>query len=138
VLLVREAEKYFDALYTTGYTQSAPALRFCNWNDELQMTRWVYNCKKDQGNNFSDDPRVATIERFSGQWDIHWKALSHDYHVTINRTSSYLNWRFVQNPKIKYRIFGLNKNGVVVGYIILRVESGGRIYGLSYSGSCRW
>ena len=46
----------------------------------------------------------------------------------IDRSSEYLNWRFCDNPKIKYHIFGRNPDGVG-GYIILRIENGNAFTG---------
>jgi len=47
VMLVREAEKYFDILYTTGFSEpTAPVLKLCGWQSASDMARWVYDCGK--------------------------------------------------------------------------------------------
>lgn len=118
VLLVQEAEKYFDILYTTGFSPpSVPVFKFCDWSEEALMTRWVRDLKESR--RFDEDPEIAVIERFGEKWEKSWKVSSRDYAATIDRSAAYLNWRFIDNPKIKYQIFGLKD-----GYIILRIEKG--------------
>ena len=118
VLLVREAEKYFDILYTTGFSPpSAPVFKFCGWSEEALMTRWVRDLKENRG--FAEDSDIAAIDKFGPEWDKAWETLSHDYAATVDRSAAYLNWRFIDNPKIKYQIFG-----GLEGYIILRIEKG--------------
>lgn len=118
VLLTREAEKYFDILYTTGFSPpSAPVFKFCGWSNEALMTRWVKGLKENR--RFAEDADITTIDRFGPEWEKSWKMLGRDYAATIDRSAAYLNWRFIDNPKIKYHIFGLKD-----GYIILRIEKG--------------
>jgi hypothetical protein len=128
VLLAREAEKYFDVLYTTGFGESAPALKYCAWADTLFMSRWVLEGFSAETNdlpqNISAESDIRLITRFDDEWDISWKTLQKNYHATIDRSSRYLNWRFVDNPKIKYQIFG-----VKFGYIVLRIEKGDGVTG---------
>lgn len=122
VMLVREAEKYFDILYTTGFSPpSAPVLEFCKWEKAVNLFRWIYDCKnaKQQVNN----TKTAVINSFGDKWNEFWGEFSKSYSVTIDRSSAYLNWRFCDNPKINYNIFGLNVEGVG-GYIVLRLEKG--------------
>lgn len=128
VMLARESEKYFDVLYTTGYSPpSAPVLKFCEWEKAADLMRWVYDCKNgEQSVNRID---VVAIKSFGDRWDEYWGELSKNYGATIDRSSKYLNWRFCDNPKIKYSIFGLNTDGVG-GYIVLRFEKGNDFTGL--------
>ena len=118
VRLVREAEKYFDILYTTGFLPPvAPIFKFCHWSEEVNMTRWVHECRKDY--EFAEDPAVVSIDRFGEDWDVTWGRLRDNYAMTIDRSARYLNWRFIDNPQIRYQIFGGRES-----YIILRVEKG--------------
>lgn len=128
VMLVREAEKYFDVLYTTGFSPpSAPVLKFCNWASPQNMARWVCDCGKTP--DPADDGFVVLIRRFGDEWDQYWKKAGKYYGVTIDRSSNYLNWRFCDNPKIKYHIFGIDPNGTG-GYMVLRMENGNEFQGM--------
>lgn len=122
VMLVREAEKYFDILYTTGFSlPSAPVLKLCDWQEARDMARWVHDCKN--GGQLNDDGSAVLISRFGKEWDDYWREFKKNYNVTIDRSSEYLNWRFCDNPKIKYHIFGVNPDGIG-GYAVLRIENG--------------
>lgn len=128
VMLVREAEKYFDILYTTGFSPpSAPVLKLCKWEEPVDLFRWIYDLNKDCGS--LDASGIVAINNFGKNWDEYWVGASKNYGVTIDRSSEYLNWRFCNNPKIKCNIFGLNANGVG-GYIVLRFEKGDDFAGL--------
>lgn len=128
VMLVREAEKYFDILYTTGFSApSAPVLKFCKWEEPVDLVRWVYDCK--DAKKFSGNVDVAVINRFGDKWNEFWEEFSKNYGATTDRSSSYLNWRFCDNLKIKYNIFGIGDDGVG-GYIVLRPENGSDFIGL--------
>ena len=122
VMLVREAEKYFDILYTTGFSPSSePVFKLCGWQEARDMTRCIHSCGK--GDQFSDDGNVVLISRFGKEWDDFWQKFKKNYNVTTDRSSAYLNWRFCDNPKIKYHIFGRDSGGIG-GYIVLRIENG--------------
>jgi hypothetical protein len=124
-MLVREAEKYFDILYTSRANELAqPALRYSNWSKELFMTRWIYDCTKNDTEVFdTNNSHIIEIHKFGKEWDDSWKNLHGSYGITINRTSSYCNWRFIDNFKVSYNIFGY-KDGLFEGYIVLRLEEG--------------
>lgn len=119
VMLVREAEKYFDLLYTTGFNpNSVPVLKYCGWNAELWINRWVY---KLNGGEIIENNKTFEIKKFDESWNELWKTIKFRFKGTIDRNSDYLNWRFANNPHVKYKIYGL-KNAA--GYIILRSERG--------------
>ncbi|OGF81820.1 hypothetical protein A2W48_00420 [Candidatus Giovannonibacteria bacterium RIFCSPHIGHO2_12_44_12] len=119
VMLVREAEKYFDLLYTTGFNpNSVPVLKYCGWKEELWINRWVYNVG---GKRVINNNEALEIKKFNESWNESWKTLKLKREGTIDRNSDYLNWRFVDNPYIRYKIYGLKNNK---GYVILRIEKG--------------
>ena len=44
--------------------------------------------------------------------------------ISIYRTSSYLNWRYIQHPEIKYQCQKILKNGEFAGYYVLKNYEG--------------
>lgn len=125
IILAREAEKYFDACYTTGYnSQAKPVMEFSRWNFAGHLTRWL--CTKIDGIDGAElsASEVVPITTFDKAWDASWQELRSLYPVTIERSSQYLNWRFVKNPFINYVIFAVPEEAKFSGYIILRVEKG--------------
>lgn len=128
VFLLREAEKYFDFLYTTGYNaKAAPALKIQQWSAEQLLTRWVW---RPTSSTLETEPEgVHKISSFDDTWDMMWQAHKKSFGATIERTSEYLNWRFVNNPKIAYTILGVGSSAEN-GYAVLRLEKGPDYTGL--------
>lgn len=123
-LLIREAEKYFDILYTSRANVLAqPALLYSNWSKEFFMTRWIYDYSKEMSTHNTNESNIVEITRFDDVWDSSWKNLQKEYNVTIDRMSEYLNWRFVRAFNTKYVIFGY-LDTLFEGYVVLRVEEG--------------
>jgi len=118
-LLIKEAEKYFDLLYTTGYNQRiAPIYKLHNWSEEYFLKRWIYN--NSGSAEVKNNPQIYKIQSFDHEWDAVWEKLKNNYKITIDRSGKYLNWRFKDNPFVKYAIL-YAKSG---GYIVLRKEDG--------------
>jgi amino acid adenylation domain-containing protein len=66
--------------------------------------------------------QIEPIERFGPEFDELWDRLKHRYVVTMERTSSFLNWRHVAIPRILGKAFALacRDKGKLVGYVALR------------------
>jgi len=122
-LLVKEAEKYFDILYTMGFNdQIAPIYKLSGWSEECFLKRWVLKHPKEAVN--AGTQNIVEIDSFGEVWDASWEEMAKFFIITIGRSSKYLNWRFSNNPFIKYKIFGAKSGGKFVGYIVLRKEIG--------------
>jgi GNAT superfamily N-acetyltransferase len=63
---------------------------------------------------------IAEIERFGPAIDELWQKASAAYPAICPRNSRFLNWRFVDCPQLRYRIFLAYRDGEVVGYSVLR------------------
>ncbi len=123
-LLAREAEKNRDLLYATGINKDGMnSLLAQNWTNSGNLYRWVSPYPFAKYKN----QQTKEIDRFDDLWDQSWVSLRKYYGITIDRTSVYLNWRFVNHPKINYKIFGIKKrNNLYAGYIVMRLEEGDR------------
>lgn len=72
----------------------------------------------------------SQVTDFDADVDDFWLGIRKKYPVTVNRYSSYLNWRYADHPMIPYKMFvRRGQSGEVQGYAIVRVEdsSGYRI-----------
>ncbi len=65
------------------------------------------------------DISIRNISRFDNRVDILWEKVKKDYGITIIRSSEYLNWRFVENPNVKNKIFVAERKNNILGYIVL-------------------
>lgn len=64
--------------------------------------------------------RIVEVDRFGSQIDALWERTRGDYPVIFGRDSQFLNWRFVDCPKPRYRCFVAERGGRAVGYVVLR------------------
>ena len=124
VFLLKEAEKYFDLVYTTSYNAVvAPIYKSMLWSPEEKMRRWVR-----QDLDHLEPPaaeRIITVKKFDEHWAKNWQELKRHFPATIERSPEYLNWRFFGNPKVQYEILGLQDGrGLINGFIALRLERG--------------
>ncbi|MDZ4405800.1 hypothetical protein [Prosthecobacter sp.] len=85
--------------------------------------------RKPLEDGFSQNSCVQ-IDSFDETVDDFWLSVREKYPITINRYSSYLNWRYADHPMIPYKMFVCRgPDGEVQGYAIVRIEdsSGYRI-----------
>jgi len=66
---------------------------------------------------------VETPISFDQRFDTFWQKVSTQFPIIGERTSSYLNWRFMQTPHKRYQIFALSeeKSKDVLGYVVYSI-----------------
>lgn len=52
-----------------------------------------------------------------------WSEVKYNYPIAIERTSPYLNWRYLRHPLLDYRVFVAKEKGRVKSLVVLRLES---------------
>ena len=62
------------------------------------------------------------IKDFDARIDSFWEKLCEQYGIMIKRDFKYLNWRYCKNPGKDYHILQAEKNGDIIGIIILKYE----------------
>lgn len=63
---------------------------------------------------------IKQVDKFDCSIDEFWAKVSPEYQVIIKRNSEFLNWKYVNQPFMDYKIFIAMKNSAISGYIILR------------------
>jgi len=66
------------------------------------------------------DVVIRQVARFDHAVDELWSALSSRFRAAVQRTSDYLNWKYVLQPYMDYELFTAARAGRVCGYVILR------------------
>ena len=67
---------------------------------------------------------VTTPEYFDDRFDVFWKKVSPHFTIIGERTSSFLNWRYIQAPAKKYAIFCLlDEHKDIIGYVVYFAEN---------------
>jgi GNAT superfamily N-acetyltransferase len=66
--------------------------------------------------------RLERVSRFDDRVDELWSQASHTYAISVIRDREYLNWRYVENPTEHYDLFQVERDGDLVGYVVLKEE----------------
>jgi len=68
--------------------------------------------------------RVCDIDSFDCKFDQLWENISSQYEIISVRDSNYLNWRYIQNPRWKYKILAAyDHENNLKGYMVIRLEN---------------
>lgn len=66
--------------------------------------------------------KIVRVEKFPKEIDEFWSCVRNQYEVALERTSSFLNWRFSKNFG-DYNIYLAYDNELIVGYFVIKKES---------------
>jgi hypothetical protein len=65
---------------------------------------------------------VRQISRFDAQVDALSQLFEQPGRIIVRRSAEYLNWRFVENSRCRYRIFGAFADDGLQGYVVTRLN----------------
>jgi len=73
------------------------------------LYRNLFNYKRDDevGEGAATEGEILELSRFDERVDLLWERLRPDLKMAIQRTSTYLNWRYSDCPSVNYLSFGL-------------------------------
>jgi hypothetical protein len=60
------------------------------------------------------------IRRFDNAFTALWERLAPKFDLAVRRDASYLNWRYIEPPHVRYSIVALKRQGDVHGYAVYR------------------
>lgn len=63
---------------------------------------------------------IRPIESFDDRVTMLSAAAERDGRLLVRRSADYLNWRFIHNPRCRYRVFGAFDNERLAGYVVCR------------------
>lgn len=67
--------------------------------------------------------KVIAIKDFDSRFDLFWEEIcKENNNVLVERDLVYLNWRYMKHPEKRYITYACEKNGAIVGYIVVNVE----------------
>jgi GNAT superfamily N-acetyltransferase len=66
--------------------------------------------------------RIEKVTRFDSRFDCLWRDISDDYEIILVRNSTYLNWRYIENPNIEYEIYTAISGESLCGYAVLECD----------------
>jgi hypothetical protein len=68
------------------------------------------------------NPFIREISEFDNEIDTLSGNIHEDYAAIVRRESKLLNWRFIHNKQLKYRVFVSGNDSLIKGYIVLRKQ----------------
>ena len=88
-------------------------------NAKLRIGRWLSRFTR-KVMSVKQNILVQEIDRFDEALDVELEQFMKPYSVAVLRTSRYLNWKFVDQPHMKYKLFLARSDKQLLGYVILR------------------
>ena len=88
-------------------------------NAKLGIGRWLSRFTR-KVMSVKKNILMQQIDRFDESLDVALEQFMKPYSVAVLRTSRYLNWKFVDQPHMKYKLFLATSDTQVLGYVILR------------------
>lgn len=107
-------DHYRIGIATLGYrgVTGLTTLRY-HITDCLRFTRK----RRTHGNSLV----VNEVSHFNRAHDCFWANAKNAFRIVNDRTSAYLNWRFIDNPSQRFRILQMRCRDVVFGYAVIKL-----------------
>ena len=64
--------------------------------------------------------KIQECTTISDEFDKFWQKIQGKFSIIVERDSTFLTWKYHNQPNMNYKIFSAHKNGEMTGYIILR------------------
>lgn len=111
----------FKLVYGFPNKNSCPGfVKNLKWKDFGRMTI-LYKELKENRKRFVVIKNIYEVRRFSREADFLWDKVKKYFRVIAPRTKNYLNWRFVKNPAVKYKIYAFKDKKDLLGYVVLKI-----------------
>jgi hypothetical protein len=65
--------------------------------------------------------RLEKVERFDSTYDNFWKSLRDRFPIMVDRTSQYMNWRYLEHPSGEYQAYFLKQEARIAGVAVIRL-----------------
>lgn len=129
-----------DVVYTTGYIPPVDSIyEHFEWKKEILLRRFILIINKGKVINLIGKNTVLFVpaleelpteseyifeekQILGDEINDLWNKVKYKYPITIMRDEEYLNWRYTQNPFLKYHIFIGKKNNQIESFIVVRIE----------------
>ncbi|MDY6970923.1 MAG: hypothetical protein SV775_01200 [Thermodesulfobacteriota bacterium] len=66
--------------------------------------------------------RMEEIFSFDDRFDRLWSDVKDRYSVILERSSEYLNWRYIEHPEVQYHCLMLRDGNHILGFIVLEIK----------------
>ena len=76
---------------------------------------------REKRHDTSEKIDVVKVSSFDDRFDEFWNEASKGYKIITVRDKTYLTWRYLDNPNYNYRTYLAEKEGKILGYIVLKL-----------------
>ena len=76
--------------------------------------------------------QISEIDMFGEEFDVFWSEIQHDYRFILERSNSYLNWRYCDVRAGDFRVTIYEEDGVIQGYCVTRINRFRENYPIGY------
>jgi hypothetical protein len=117
--IIRSGAKYMYALPNkAGYL---PRVTHLGWTGLQPIITYVRQTG-GRPRRLTGMIQCEKVEKFDGAINEIWNAFLQLYPslATVRRNAAYLNWRFAENPRYRYDLFKIKRNGQLFGYLVLK------------------
>ncbi len=136
--LYKEVEKFADVCTNTGYGPLVyDFIDNMGWNKMLALQRFVFILNEEKTSKLAKkltpksilpekteekNKSFERIKQFGQETEVFWKKVKNRYPITIERSQTYLNWRFANHPIISYHCLEAKKEEELLAFIVLHFE----------------
>ena len=68
------------------------------------------------------DLNFKEVNKIDRKFEDFWRKIKTKYPVSVERSSRYLNWRYLRHPMVDYRVFAAEKSNNLEAFLVLRIE----------------
>jgi hypothetical protein len=106
-----------------------PMTKVLNWSCLLRRSKHVKGqaiqdfrdtSEKKIGKFLPSGMEIRKIQQFDDKINDFWKEISNEYEIIVQRDKTYLDWRYVNHPEVRYSIYLATEGKRIVGYCVLR------------------
>jgi hypothetical protein len=63
---------------------------------------------------------LEEVAGFGAELDAFWEKNRAEYDILVEKSAEYLNWKYLRQPDIRYRLFIAKKDGAAAGFMVAR------------------
>ncbi len=138
VFLVKDLVKDYPISFVNGYSESIQRAyqKLPGWTEMGNLSRLIGVFREEKARilagkvgNFTPllitkrkDRNFTTKKQFGKEIDALWRRVNKRYPITVTRSSTYLNWRYVDAPLMHYLLFEYREKTKTRAYCVVRLE----------------
>lgn len=130
ILLIKKVFKNNNNFFVSGYRKGIVDLfgRFSPKWTQGKMNRYMFDLKNKINNQIlNSSVELSNVNKINNkEFNDFWSKIKNNFPVTVDRSASYINWRFLNHYFFKYNFLVAREKGKVTGFLIWRLDGEGK------------